>query len=178
MKQLTYSVIIMICLLSYSNQAAAQDDRFYGNDPVSGNSKSKPKVDLIMDISPDVLDSLDLKAIAVETHLGYCDDAEAAIIIHRQHGAAIVSNKGPGCPLSFTFKEKVKEVSISFTGCAGKYKIVGYDAAGKKVAENTMEIGLWETERISLQVNAPNIASVTFGRGTGCSTFVKGIEFE
>jgi len=167
----------LFCLLGYSEVASAQDFPLPYNDPVSEKTTLKPKAHPINDISQDFLDSLRLIAISVETHIGYCDDAEPAIIVHKQHGAAIISNYGPGCPLKFTLKENVKEVNITFTGCAGKYKLVGYDSANNKVVENTVIIELWATGNISIQAETPNIASVTFARGTGCRTYVKGIDF-
>lgn len=175
MKQFTITTIFVFSLLGCFEKAFAQEVPF----PLPYNdSTPEPKVDPIIDISQDFLDSLSLTSVSVETHLGYCDDAKPAIIIHKQHGAAIISNLGPGCPLRFTLEKETKEVTLTFTGCAGKYKLVGYDIAKNKVVENTVEIELWASGKISVRIEAPNIASVTFARGTGCSTYVKGIEFE
>jgi len=173
MKQFTFTIIFVFCLLGYCEKAFAQEFPLPYNDSVP-----EPKVDSIKDISQGFLDSLSLKTVSVETHLGYCDDAKPAIILHKQHGAAIVSYLGPGCPLRFTPKKEAKEVNITFTGCAGKYKLVGYDSAKNKIVENTVEIELWAFGKISIRIDTPNIAFVTFARGTGCSTYVKSIKFE
>lgn len=178
MKSIIISILLILGLLASTLNTYSQEYPLPVGDPISKKSAKEDEKDLYENLSPEFLDSINMAEVSVENHLGYCDSALAVVYNHKQHGRVITSNKGPGCPIKFTPNQLAKTVVIKFTGCAGKYKLVGYDAAKNNLVESTASIALWGAGQISIKTKDPTIAFVTFGRGTGCSTYVKHIEYK
>lgn len=178
MRLTTIYISLILVLIATTLNSFSQEYPLPVGDPISKKSSSENQKEVFKELTPEFLDSINIAEVSVENHLGYCDSALAVVFNHKQHGRVITSNKGPGCPIKFTPKQQAKTVEIKFTGCAGKYKLVGYDAAKNSIVESTTTITLWGTGRISIEAEEPTIAFVTLGRGTGCSTYVQRIEFK